>query len=137
MQGIQKKDQWLEWSRSLHHMIRLQTLLSSLEDAVLKFMYCFVLKLQLQPQVHISTYRVKHVWFSKVSLKISTSGQNETSDVRTVVGDVVLNGCFSNFSHVIVTFLHTKAGETNSWLTTTTLVVFKKLFYSTVYERIS
>jgi hypothetical protein len=68
---------------------------------------------------------VEHVGGVEVVLEIGGTSKNETSDVDLVGSDEVLDSQLGNLSDVVVTLLLSQTGETESGLTTTTVLLGK------------
>lgn len=66
---------------------------------------------------------VEKVALAEFGLEIGGTGEDESSDVNLVASDEVLDGEFSDFTHVVVALLVTKTGETKGGLTTTTVLL--------------
>lgn len=68
---------------------------------------------------------IEHVGAVEIVLEIGGTSQDKTSDVGLVVGDEVLHGQLSDLAHVVVTLLVTETRETQSGLTTTSVLLGK------------
>lgn len=68
---------------------------------------------------------VKHIGGVEVVLEVGRTSKNDTSDVDLVSSDEVLNSQLGNLSDVVVTLLLSQTGETESGLTTTTVLLGK------------
>lgn len=68
---------------------------------------------------------VKHVGGVKIVLEIGGTSKDETSDVDLVGSDEVLHSQLGNLSDVVVTLFVSQTGETESGLTTTTVLLGK------------
>lgn len=67
--------------------------------------------------------RVQEIGLGEFGLEIGTTSEDEAGNVDLVVGDEMLNCQFSDFPHIVVTLFVSKTTETESGLTTSTVLL--------------
>ena len=68
---------------------------------------------------------VEHVGLVEIVLEVCRACEDQTGDVDFILGDVILHGKFGHLAHVVVAFLFPQTGETESGLTTSTVLLGK------------
>jgi len=73
-------------------------------------------------------HRIKHVRLAELGFEVGTAGQHQSTDVRTIVGDVHLNCNFGHLPNIVVSFFHAQTSKTQSRLPTPSyeIIVFEK-----------
>lgn len=66
---------------------------------------------------------IKQVGRVQIGLEVGGTSENDTGNIDLVVGDEVLHSELGNLADVVVTLLLTQTGETQSRLTTTTVLL--------------
>ena len=66
---------------------------------------------------------IEQIGLVKVVLEISRTSKDDTSHIDLVGGDKVLHSQFSDLADVVVTLFVSQTGETQSGLTTTTVLL--------------